>query len=150
MQVCQSKKILRLRLVKNILGDVGEGVIEILSEDGDEGIAEELIDTDAFAAAFLVGILAYSPTMEIERLAAAGESGDAYRVEPAGLRLTELAGSLEETPLDGAEAVPVLVECGVGALLGLIHDGRHDVSVTVDGEETLPADLRAALRPHEF
>ena len=150
MQVCQSKKILRLRLVKNILGGVGESVIKILAEYGDQGIAEELIDTDAFAAAFLVGILAYSPTMEVEGLAAAGEFGDADRVEPAGLGLAELAFALEEAPFDGAEAVAGLIESGVGALLGLIHDRGHDVPVTVDGEKSFLVDLRAALRPHQL
>lgn len=150
MQVCQSKKILRLRLVKNLLGGVGEGVIEILSEDGDEGVAEELIDTDAFAAAFLVGILAYSPTMEVQGLAASGEFGDADRVEPAGLGFAELALALEEAPFDGAETVAGLVESGVRAFLGLIHDRGNDVPVTVDGEEALLVNLRAALRPHKL
>mgnify|MGYP000521404349 CR=1 FL=1 len=43
--------------------------------------------------------------MEVQGLAAAGEFGDADRVEPAGLGFAELALALEEAPFDGAETV---------------------------------------------
>ena len=145
-----SSSISKLLVSQNLLGGEGEGVVEVLAEDGDQRLAEELIDADALAAAFLVGILAYSPTMEVESLAAAGEFGHADRVEPAGLGLAELAFTLKEASLDGAEAVAILIESGVGALFGLIHDRGHDVSVTVDGEKAFLVDLRAALRPHQF
>lgn len=52
-----------LPLREDLLGCEGESLVEILAEDGGQGLAEELVNVGALAVAFLVGVLAYFPTM---------------------------------------------------------------------------------------
>ena len=119
-------------LSEDLLGSERECLVEILAIDRDKGLAEKFIDMDALSVALFEGILAYSPTMKIKGLATTGELGHADWVEPAGLRLAELAGALKEASLDGAEAIALLIESGVGTFLSLIHNGGHDVSITIN------------------
>ena len=50
-------------LSEDLLGSERECLVEILAIDRDKGLAEKFIDMDALAVAFLVGVLAYFPTM---------------------------------------------------------------------------------------
>ena len=69
-----------------MIGGDAEGFVEVGAEAADEGGFEELIDADAFAAAFFVGGGANVPAMEVQRQAASGHFANPYGVKGAGNR----------------------------------------------------------------
>jgi hypothetical protein len=65
-----------------------EGFVEVGAEAADEGGFEELVDADAFAAAFFEGGSANLPAMKVEGQAASGHFADPYGVKGAGNRFS--------------------------------------------------------------
>jgi hypothetical protein len=73
---------------QDMIGGGAEGFVEVGAEAADEGVFEELIDADAFAAAFLVGGGANVPAMEVQGQAAPMHFADPYWVKGAGNRFS--------------------------------------------------------------
>ena len=87
--------------------------------------------------------------MQIKCSCAVAELGDADRIEPARDRLAEIALSLEPAALHRAEAVSVLIEEGVCALLAAWYERSHHVPVHVNLIETLCCYSRTTFLGHD-
>ena len=128
-------------------GYVAEFGVERFAIGGDEGRAEELIDADAFAAAFFEGAAADGPAVEVEGGQAVAEDAGADGVEAAGDGFDESAAAGAVGPFDGAETI-ISFETRVGTFLAAVEEGRHQVAVGIYFEEAGLFDPLTAFHAH--
>lgn len=110
--------------------------------------AQKLEYADLFFSAFDEGIPADIPAVKIQSPETVAQQAYPYRVQPAGYGLPEIRLPAEPAFLDGAEAVAVPVEMGIGALLAARHQRGHHVPVPVYFEKARGGNPVPSLLPH--
>lgn len=127
----------------------GELFVELLAVGIGQGLAQELIDTDALASALFEGAGADVPAMKIKRSQSIGQPGSAYGVKPAGYGFDKRTFAQRIGPLDGTQAI-LPFEQRIGTFFSVPQQRSFIVSVRSDAEESVRFHLSPSVLAHKF